>query len=208
MTATLYGYPGSGSAAVEWALGRAGVPHRMVAAASWDDASAMDALRAVNPLGQIPTLVLDDGTVLTESAAILMALGLRHPTSELLPKDPAMRDVALRGLVYIAANCYSAIGTIDHPERWLPSAKKAGREALRAGARALLHQRWAQYADQFTERPRTDSRPDALDVMAATVSRWSGTRPYLKAERPAFYAQLTATERDPEVAAVWARHWP
>ncbi len=208
MTSTLYGYKGSGSAAVEWALARAGVPHRVVAAASWDDTSAMDALRAVNPLGQIPTLVLVDGTVLTESAAILMALGLRHPGSGLLPSDPAMRDTALRGLVYIAANCYSAIGTLDFPERWLPSARQAGREALRAGARALLHQRWAQYADQFTERARADSRPDALDVLAATVSRWSGTRPYLQAERPAFYAQLTTTEVDPEVAAVWARHWP
>ena len=30
---------------------------------------------AVNPLGQIPTLVLDDGTVLSESAAILIHLG-------------------------------------------------------------------------------------------------------------------------------------
>lgn len=207
-TATLYGYKGSGSAAVEWALGRAGVPHQVVAAASWDDASAMDALRAVNPLGQIPTLVLADGTVLTESAAILMALGLRHPASGLLPSDPSARDTALRGLVYIAANCYSAIGTIDFPERWLPQAKQAGREALRAGARALLHQRWAQFADQFTERPRANARPDALDVLAATVSRWSGARPFLKAERPAFLAQVTATERDPEVAAVWARHWP
>ena len=65
---TLYGYQGSGSAIVEAALLIAGLPFRTVDAASWDDASAMEELRGVNPLGQIPTLVLPDGTVLSESA--------------------------------------------------------------------------------------------------------------------------------------------
>ncbi|MFH7468113.1 glutathione S-transferase family protein, partial [Pseudomonas syringae group genomosp. 7] len=77
------------------------------------------ALRRVNPLLQVPTLVLTDGSVLTESAAILIHLGLEHPESGLLPGNPALRALAFRALVYITANCYAPLGIIDYPQRWL-----------------------------------------------------------------------------------------
>src|SRR6266496_2855306 len=82
----------------------------------------LEELKRVNPLAQIPTLVLEDGTVMTESAAILIWLGLRHPKSGLLPAEPAQ---AIRGLVFIAANCYAAIGIIDYPERFCADCDKA-----------------------------------------------------------------------------------
>ena len=68
---TLYGTKGSGSAAVEAALDIAALAYRKVDAASWKPSPGLDELRSVNPLAQIPSLVLDDGSVLTESAAIL-----------------------------------------------------------------------------------------------------------------------------------------
>jgi GST-like protein len=71
--------------------------------------SAIAELEKVNPLRQIPTLVLPDGTVLSESAAILIHLGLAHPASKLLPADASARAKAIRGLVFVAANCYSPV---------------------------------------------------------------------------------------------------
>ena len=42
------------------------------------------------------------------------------------------RAQALRGLVFIAANCYAAIGVIDYPERWcLPGANAATLDSVR-----------------------------------------------------------------------------
>ena len=117
MALTLYGHDGSGSAAVAAVLLLAGQPFVSVRAATWAADSALDALRQANPLMQIPTLVWDDGTVMTESAAILIELGLRHPASGLLPAAPADRARALRGLVFVAANCCAMIGVIDFPER-------------------------------------------------------------------------------------------
>ncbi len=81
---TLYGAKGSGSAAIEAALVLCGADYRVVTAATWEPDSALAELRRVNALQQIPTLVLDDGSVLTESAAILIHLGLVHPASGLL----------------------------------------------------------------------------------------------------------------------------
>ena len=71
---TLFGSKGSGSAAIEAALTLLGEPFRSVDAASWEPGSGRDELQRVNPLCQIPTLVLADGSVLTESAAILIHL--------------------------------------------------------------------------------------------------------------------------------------
>ena len=106
---TLYGAKGSGAAAPEAALRIAGQEYRWIEAANWDTGWKHEELQRVNPLAQIPTLVLEDGTVMTESAAILIWLGLRYPSSGLLAAEPAQ---AIRGLVYIAANCYAAIGVI------------------------------------------------------------------------------------------------
>jgi GST-like protein len=205
----LFGSNGSGSAAIEVALGVLQAPFRVVTASTWEPESAQAELKRHNPLGQIPTLVLPDGGVLTESAAILTHLGLVHPASGLLPADDAARAQCLRGLVYIAANCYAAIGIIDYPERWLPEADKAAHEALRLGARKRLHLYWSLFADQFAPRPwLSGEQPGALDYFAAVVSRWSGARKHLQAERPALHELLLRVEQLPAVAPVFARHWP
>lgn len=205
----LYGYQGSGSAAVEAGLVIAGLPFRIVDAASWDDKSALDELRSVNPLAQIPTLKLPDGTVLSESAAILIHLGLEHPSSGLLPSEPSARALAIRGLVYVAANCYSAIGIIDYPERYCIDADDDTRKRIIAGTRARLHSVWDTFADSFPAMPFLGgAQPGALDLLACVVSKWSGARAHLQVSRPAFHELLTSIERHPKIAPVLDRHWP
>lgn len=67
---TLYGTKGSGSAAAEAGLEIAGIADRTVEAASWKPSPGLDALKRINPIAQIPALVVDDGSILAESAAI------------------------------------------------------------------------------------------------------------------------------------------
>ena len=206
---TLYGTQGSGSAAIEAALAIAGVEARLVDAASWQESPELDELRRVNPLAQIPTLVLDDGSVLSESAAILIDLGLTHPQSGLLASESGARAQQIRGLVYIAANCYAAIGILDYPDRWYPDPDDAVRKAMQMRGRARMHELWQTFADEFPATPwLSGERIGALDVLAATVSMWAGARQALAATRAQFAELLARIEADPRVAAVWARHWP
>src|SRR5205809_1109158 len=198
----LYGKKGSGSAALELVA----APYRLVEAASWEPNDAFAGLLKVNPLGQIPTLVLSDGSVLSESAAILIHLGGAHPESGLFPRDASARAQAVRGLVFIAANCYAAISIIDYPERWCADADTddAVKDRIRAGTRARLHKHWEMFADLFPARPylgRTEL--GAIDLFAAVVSKWSGSRKHLEKTRPAFYETLMRTEGHPKVAPVF-----
>ena len=208
---TLFGFKGSGSAAVECALEMTGADYRIVETASWEPNDALAELARVNPLKQIPTLQLPDGTVLTESAAILMHLGFAFPNSGLLSDVPRERDLALRGLVYIAANCYSCISVIDYPERFTTAIDEAARLAVREGTRERLHRHWDIFADLH---PVADGhfiageQPGALDLMAAVVSKWSGTRQHVKTSRPSFSALLDRIDAHPAVALVFGRHWP
>ena len=206
---TLYGTKGSGSAAIEAALAIAGIAHRQVDAASWQASAGLDELSRINPVAQIPTLVGDDGSVMTESAAILVDLGLRHPESGLLSTLPRERAQQLRGLAYIAANCYAGIGILDYPDRWYPDPDDTVKKAMQQCGRARLHELWDLFADQFPASPwLSGERLGALDILAATVSKWSGARAHLATSRPAFSALLARVDADPRVAAVWARHWP
>jgi len=208
---TLYGKKGSGSATTQIALEIVGAPYGVVETASWEPNDAFQELLQVNPLGQIPTLVLPDGSVLSESAAILIYLGSVYPDSGLLPRDPSARAQAVRGMVFIAANCYAAISVIDFPERWCADADNddAVKDRIRAGARARLHKHWEMFADLFPAGPYLGGEElGALDIHAAVVSKWSGARKHLEVHRPELHAALMRIEAHPKVAAVFAEHWP
>lgn len=56
-----------------------------------DGVQRTDAHAARNPMRQVPVLELDDGTLLTQSLAILEWLDQVHPSPPLLPADPLVR---------------------------------------------------------------------------------------------------------------------
>jgi glutathione S-transferase len=58
--------------------------------------SPSDSVRQQNPLGKIPTLVLEDGSTLFDSRVILEYLDQRAGGGRIIPKDPAARFAALR----------------------------------------------------------------------------------------------------------------
>src|SRR5262245_18410977 len=65
--------------------------------------------RAVNAQAVVPTLVLDDGSTLFQSMAIIQYLDETHPEPPLLPKDPKGR-ARVRALAQIVAcDCHPLI---------------------------------------------------------------------------------------------------
>lgn len=207
MRLTLFGSPGSGSAAIEMALLAARVEFDRVHASSWEAVAGRKQLLALNPLGQIPTLVLLDGTVLTESAAILISLGLQYPKAELLPRGAADRALAIRGLVFIAANCYAAISIGDYPQRWTTSDSTEAHLCVRSAARTQLHRSWDIFADTFdTASVLSFHKPGSLAFLAVVVSQWSGARQHIQVSRPAFFQTLMHLEEHPAISPVLREH--
>ena len=81
---TLYYSPGTASMVVHLALLEIGCPHRLVKLDFEADAQRTPEYLRLNPLGRVPTLVIDDRPYF-ESAALLLLLAERHPEANLAP---------------------------------------------------------------------------------------------------------------------------
>ena len=104
----LYSRKGWGSAIVEAQLAWYGLPYRLEESGDLlSSAEARERMRPLNPLAQIPTLVLPSGEILTESAAITLHLADLTGRDDLVPGVRAPeRARFLRWLVYLVANVY------------------------------------------------------------------------------------------------------
>lgn len=203
----LYGCRGCGSAAIEALLEWAGIEFVYREVESWEPGPAIDALKRVNPLAQVPTLKLADGTIMTESAAMIVALAESHPDLGLLPPiGDARRGAALRWIAFIAGNMYPAISIGDFPERWVKS--DSARAELKDGSVDRLKAYWTILEQSLSPGPYLlGEEISALDVYAATLSRWRPGRAWIDAHCPQVAAAIALTERDPIVARVWARNF-
>jgi glutathione S-transferase len=125
----LYGRPGMGSLAVQMALEELGAPYERIWIGS--EAADMARLRAMNPNGRVPVLVLPDGTAMFESAAMLIHLALSHPQSALTPKPgTGSHALFLQWMTFLSANVYEAALRIYYSARY--SARgEADAEAIR-----------------------------------------------------------------------------
>ena len=79
---------------VRIALGLKGLPYETVPIHLTRGEHRAEGFRGVNPQRRLPALVLDDGTVLIQSLAIIEYLDETHPQPPLLPADPLARAKA------------------------------------------------------------------------------------------------------------------
>jgi GST-like protein len=206
-TVELHGCRGCGSAMVEVLLERAEVEFVYHEVEPWEPGPATEALKEVNPLAQVPTLKLADGAIMTESAAIIVALDESYPAARILPVagDPR-RALALRWIVFIAGNMYPAISVGDFPERWAKS--DAARAELKEGAVERLKAYWTMLEQALQPAPYLlGSEMTALDIYAAVLSRWRPGRAWVDENCRQVAAALALSEQDPIVARVWARNF-
>ena len=119
MTYRLYNRPGSGGFVVEAALALAEAPFELVELASRAGTPLEENFREINPWGQLPTLVLPDGSIMTETAAILIHLAACFPEKNLAPLPGTFaHGKFLRWMVFASVNLYEAVLRAGYPERF------------------------------------------------------------------------------------------
>lgn len=118
----VYGVPGWGSVISELMLTLANIPYQFINMDGFDQPGPQrDLLQKLNPLCQVPTLEMEDGTIMTESAAVALMILDRCP--QLAPPVGSPERLHFqRLLIWFVANVYPTFTYADYPERWAPDA--------------------------------------------------------------------------------------
>jgi len=205
---TLYGAQASGSVAVEAALTLLGVPYTLVEGATWAEEEARERVAPVNPMRQIPTLVLPDDEVMTESAAILIYLADLHPQAGLCPApaDPGRR-MFLRWMVYVSSAIYAL--------HWIkPDVRRVGApENSRSSVVDAVHERiafcWSNMDRQLSPSPYLlGSELSVLDLYVNVVSRFGPWRDRFYEAAPRMTSAVRRVDEDPRLLSLWRERFP
>jgi GST-like protein len=204
----LFARPGWGSVLVEAQLAWYDLPHQIE---ELDDlfvsAAARDTLRPVNPLAQVPTLVLPGGQVMTESAAITLHLADATGRSDLVPlAGETVRPAFLRWLIFTVANIYPTFTYADDPARFVPG--EEGQKGFRANVDAYCQRLWHQVEAAAGAPWFFGERFTALDIYIAVMTHWRPRRGWFAQACPGLHAIALRVDAKPRLAAVWARNFP
>jgi GST-like protein len=205
---TVYGSPGSGSVPVEAALTLIGASYDVIGDTVLRNVAHNPAVFDVNPLGQVPALVLPSGQIMTESAAILIFLADQHPEAQLAPAQADKnRPAFLRWMAYVSAAIYSLAWIRGNPMRLVDDDRQVPVIQDRIAERRA--QCWRHMNDQI--EPRTFLLGDelsVLDIYVAIVSRWSPRRTRFYHEAPKIAAVVRRVDDDPRLANLWNVRFP
>jgi GST-like protein len=206
---TVYGARGSGSVPVEAALTLLDLPYEVVEGATWTfEPEVLERVRAVNPMVQIPTLILPGGEIMAESAAMLIWLADSHPAGGLSPalNDPR-RAAFLRWMTFIPAAIYSLYWLRDDPGRI--ARDPADHAFVKQATADRIADCWEMMDSQLTPgRYLLGDEMTVLDLYVAVVSRWGPRRRVFYQRAPKMAEVVRRVDSDPRLAIFWADRFP
>ena len=204
---TLYGERGWGSVLIEAQLDWYGQDYEFREVGDlFKSAEARRKLAELNPVSQVPTLVMADGTVVTESAAITLYLAELNGDDSLVPAAGSSERLAfLRWLVFIGANIYPTYTYGDDPARFVsgPEAQKDFRQHV-DDYRARMY---TVFEDQAAAPWFLGERFSAIDIYVCTLTRWEPGREWFEAHAPKLCGIAAATREIDALRGAWQRNF-
>jgi glutathione S-transferase/GST-like protein len=202
----LYARTGSGSAAVEALLTLLDLPHTVEIVERRADGRAPASLLKINPLGQVPALILPDGDVMTESAAILIHLAdldSRHRYAPALGSP--LRARYLRWMIYLATNIYMTDLRFFYPQRYTTDPK--GAEAVKQAALNRFEEEWQVFAEALGKGPFIlGETMSAADIYAAMLAAWNRDVSAFFARHSNVKGLCSRVTAVSPIADIWARN--
>ena len=202
----LLGCKGCGNVIVESAFALAGVPLDTEEVDYSAASPTRGRLLEVNPLGQVPTLVLPDGGIMTESLAMVHYMNDLAPQAKLVPpaKSPE-RARFLRWSTFLVAAIYPTYTYGDEPATWVDDVH--GAKLLRESTDRHREKLWLQVEGEAGEPWFLGGTRSALDLYIAVMTRWRPGILWFAKKTPKLMAIAQKTTATPEVAAVMRRNF-
>jgi glutathione S-transferase len=138
----LYYAPGACSIGIHVLLEEIGKPYESAAVNLREGAQYKPEFTAVNPKSKVPTLVRDDGSVLTEYPALAYWLARSNPSAKLLPDDLEQQTQALSLMDYAVATIHmQGFARLFRSSNFAPN--PADEDAVKARGKELVEKGFA-----------------------------------------------------------------
>ena len=166
-----------------------------------------EAYLAVNPKGQVPALVFEDGDVLTEIVAILTYIGAAHsgPAHEAYTRDKKLGRKEAEALAFLSSEVHAAFKVHFHPNLFAnaPKTEKAARHKTYWRLDKYFEQLNAKIAE--TRGPWLLSQKSYADAYLYIIGRWVETTPMELEDYPNLLAHQQMMEKDESVLLAISR---
>lgn len=205
---TLYWAKNSGALAPQILLQEVEADYqRVILDLGADDQHRADFL-AVNPKGQVPALLLDDGSILTESAAIMLHIADSHPDKNLLPPlGSNQRAQVYRWLFYAVANIYEADLRLFYSEIYADDPGCA--DSIKTRARTDMDAAWEMLEQALGDGPYLlGNSYSVIDPYLTMLVQWHEQPQQLLARCPRLKRLCDAVIARPACQAIWQQHYP
>jgi glutathione S-transferase len=180
---TLYGATGAGSVAPQALLTHLQVPFelRLIDFDANEDQS--ESFLAINPRGQIPVLILEDNSALTESLAIMLHVADCHPSAGLSPAlGSTERAQVYRWMSFISTNVYEGLLRLLYPDMYTTSSDFA---CVVESADQYLHTAFGIINQSLSQSPwLAGERTGITDIYLAMLLTWYPDQPKLYEAHP------------------------
>jgi GST-like protein len=202
----LYGWKQTGSLAIEAALNEVGASFELRPIDTSQKQQRTEAYRKINPRQQLPSLVLPDGSVMTEGAAMLQHIGDAFPERHLIPKPgTSQRAQHDRWLFYFAVNVYEGELRKIRPRRY--TVDEASSDAIRKSAEDYVARHYLLFEGQLGDGPYVfGPQFSMVDIYVWMLAQWLDID-WLRKNCPKI-TRLSETVMDrPLVAPVHHKHF-
>lgn len=162
----------------------------------------------INPRGQVPALVLNDGSTVTESAAIALHLADSHPEADLLPPlASAERARVYRWLFYAAVNLYESVLRLYYADRFTSDPDQV--DQVQASARVFLEKSWELLENELCEGPYLLGRSySVIDPYLLMLTNWHEQPEVLFKRNPKLRILCETVRARPAVDRIWSQNFP
>lgn len=201
----IYARDGWGSVMAEALLELTGQKYERIDVDPKTNPAGWQTVEQLNPLRQLPTIVVPDGSVMTESGAIALYIAENAPAGKLAPAPgDRLRATYLRWHVFLVANVYASSMIDDHPERWGDAAQ---REDIAARGIAWRKELWGLVENNAGAPWFLGETFSTLDVFISIMTRWVPRRPWFEENCPKLMAIARAVDAMPALQPVWKRNF-
>lgn len=163
---------------------------------------------AINPRGQVPALQLDDGSILTESAAIMIHLAECHTDAGLLPPaGSSQRARVYRWLIFTVANIYEADLRVFYSDQFSSDSNCV--ESIKQRGREDLDTAWDLLEAELGAGPYLlgDSY-SIIDPYLMMLAGWHEQTDQLMARCPRLARLCASVQARKAVQSIWSQNFP